>query len=53
MRVVECPACGETLSAADDTELADRLHRHMGETHGAQLDAQPYVEANAYDAMDS
>ena len=33
MRVVECDVCGETISAADDEELARRLKDHLSEEH--------------------
>ena len=33
MRVVECDTCGETISAADDDELAGRLKDHMESEH--------------------
>ena len=33
MRVVECDVCGETVTAADDEELARRLSDHLSEVH--------------------
>ena len=56
MRVVECNTCGETISAADDDELAGRLKDHMESEHDEELsedDAHQTVDKDAYDAMDS
>lgn len=56
MRVIECDECGETLSAANDEELARRLGAHLGQEHGRQLDEEELDELlveEAYDAMDS
>ena len=56
MRVVECDICGETVTAADDEELARRLAEHLSEAH-AQTPGEDSVTATidreAYDAMDS
>ena len=38
MRVVECDVCGETISAADDEELARRLKDHLSEEHDESPD---------------
>jgi predicted small metal-binding protein len=54
MRVIECDECGETLSASNDEELAERLAEHLREEHGmADADAAALVDREAYDAMDS
>jgi predicted small metal-binding protein len=56
MRVIECDECGETLSAANDEELARRLGEHLRKEHGRQLDDEELAELlaeEAYDAMDS
>jgi predicted small metal-binding protein len=56
MRVVECDTCGETISAADDEELAGRLKDHMESEHDQELsddDAHQTIDKEAYDAMDS
>jgi predicted small metal-binding protein len=56
MRVIECNECGETISAADDEELARRLAAHLEAEHGAELEGgevEDLVHEQAYDAMDS
>jgi predicted small metal-binding protein len=56
MRVIECNECGETISAADDNELANRLGSHLREAHDLERDHDELadlVEEEAYDAMDS
>ena len=56
MRVVECNICGETISAADDEELAGRVTAHLRSDHGESPDAEAIEEMvaeEAYDAMDS
>ena len=56
MRVIECNTCGETISAADDDELAGRLKDHMENEHDEEIsedDAHQTVDHGAYDAMDS
>ena len=56
MRVVECDTCGETISAADDDELAGRLKDHLESEHDDEVsldDAHQTVDREAYDAMDS
>jgi len=56
MRVVECDTCGETISAADDEELAGRLKDHHSSEHEEDLDedeAQQRIDREAYDATDS
>jgi predicted small metal-binding protein len=54
MRVIECDECGETLQAATDEELAERLQTHLREEHGKQdVDAEALVADEAYEAMDS
>ena len=56
MRVVECNTCGETISANDDDELANRLKDHMENEHDEEIsedDAHQTVDHGAYDAMDS
>jgi len=54
--VVECNICGETLSAADDEELARTLKNHLGDEHDETPDddeVHQTVDREAYDAMDS
>ena len=56
MRVVECDICGETISAANDPELAARVRAHLGSEHGQQPDdeqIETMIADEAYDAMDS
>jgi predicted small metal-binding protein len=56
MRVIECDECGETITAADDGELARRLGTHMRTEHDSELDAEELeelVDGEAYEAMDS
>ena len=56
MRVIECNECGETISAANDEELAPRLAEHLRSEHGQEQDADDIadvVHEQAYDAMDS
>ena len=56
MRVIECNECGETVSAANDEELARRLADHMTTEHGEALDeeeAADVIHEQAYDATDS
>jgi len=56
MRVVECDICGETISAANDEELAGRLKDHLTSEHDESPtddDVQTTVDREAYDAMDS
>jgi predicted small metal-binding protein len=55
MRVYDCDQCGETLSAANDAELLDCIHRHMATEH-PEADTEALdekVAAGAYDATDS
>ncbi|MEA2283292.1 MAG: hypothetical protein QOK21_3899 [Solirubrobacteraceae bacterium] len=56
MRTIECDVCGETVTAADDGELARRLGAHMRSEHEQDLDSDELAEvvaSEAYDAMDS
>jgi predicted small metal-binding protein len=56
MRVVECNICGETISAANDDELAARVREHLGTEHDQEPDDEEIrtmIEEEAYDAMDS
>ena len=56
MRVVECDICGETVTAADDEELARRLSDHLTEEHDespSEDDVMTTIDREAYDAMDS
>jgi hypothetical protein len=56
MRVIDCD-CGETLQAANDDDLADRVRAHVDEAHpDMQLDeqqARAMVADQAYEASDS
>ncbi len=56
MRVIECNECGETISAANDDELARHLAEHMRDEHDQQPDegeVTDLVHETAYDATDS
>ena len=56
MRVVECDICGETVTAANDEELAGRLSEHLTEVHDespSDDDVMTTIDREAYDAMDS
>jgi len=56
VRVVECDVCGETVTAADDEELAARLKDHLFDEHDQTADedaVRQTVDIEAYDAMDS
>jgi predicted small metal-binding protein len=56
MRVVECNICGETISAANDDELAGRVRDHLESEHDQEPDDEQIrtmIEEEAYDAMDS
>ena len=56
MRVIECNECGETISAANDEELARHLAKHLKSEHDEDADAEEIeelVEDQAYDATDS
>jgi predicted small metal-binding protein len=56
MRVVECDTCGETISAADDEELARRLSDHLTDEHDqtpGDDEVMVTIDREAYDAMDS
>ena len=56
MRVIECNECGETVSAANDEELARNLAQHLREEHDAEPDEEEIsdlVHEEAYDATDS
>jgi predicted small metal-binding protein len=56
VRVVECDICGETISAADDEELARRVREHLASEHDEQPDdeqIETMIREEAYDAMDS
>ena len=56
MRVIECNECGETISAANDEELASHLAEHLRSEHDGEPDddeVRDLVHEQAYDAMDS
>jgi predicted small metal-binding protein len=56
MRVIECNECGETISAANDDELAAHLAEHLRSEHEEAPDEHEVtdlVHEQAYDAMDS
>jgi hypothetical protein len=57
VRVIECNACGEVLSATGDEELVHRLREHLAREHpDAVLDeaaARELVAREAYEATDS
>jgi hypothetical protein len=55
MRTYDCDECGETLTGADDSELARAVSEHYSSEH-EPLDDERVAEllaAGAYDAMDS
>ena len=56
MRVIDCD-CGETLQAANDDDLANRVREHVDAAHpDMQLDEQQVrqmVTEQAYEASDS
>jgi predicted small metal-binding protein len=56
VRVVECDICGETISAANDEELARRVREHLESEHDQQPtdeQVEAMIREEAYDAMDS
>jgi predicted small metal-binding protein len=56
MRVIECNECGETVSAANDDELAHHLADHLRSEHELEPDEDEIsdlVHDEAYDATDS
>jgi predicted small metal-binding protein len=56
MRVIECNECGETVSAANDEELASRLTEHLRSEHDLEADREEVadlVHDEAYEATDS
>ena len=56
MRVIDCNQCGETLRAANDSELVRRLTAHYRDEHDEELDteeADELVHGDAYEATDS
>jgi hypothetical protein len=57
VRVIDCNECGETISAANDDELAKELTRHMESEHpDVEWDGEragELVSAQAYEATDS
>jgi predicted small metal-binding protein len=56
MRVIECNECGDTVSAANDAELARHLAEHLRSEHDIEPDEEEIadlVHDEAYDATDS
>ena len=56
MRVIECNECGDTVSAANDEELARHLAAHLKSEHGLEPEegeVEDQVHEQAYDATDS
>jgi predicted small metal-binding protein len=56
MRVIECNTCGETISAATDAELTERLRAHIEAEHGGSPegdDLAALVAEQGYEATDS
>jgi predicted small metal-binding protein len=56
MRVIECNECGETVSAANDEELARNLGEHLRSEHDLEPEDEEVtdlVHDEAYDATDS
>ena len=56
VRVIDCD-CGETLSAANDDDLAESVKKHLAEDHPDQKmsddEVRAFVGNKAYDASDS
>jgi predicted small metal-binding protein len=57
MRVIECNVCGETVAAATDDELLQRLRIHSEAQHAStpfdEAQARETIAREAYDASDS
>jgi predicted small metal-binding protein len=56
MRVIECNECGETVSAANDDELASKLEQHLRSEHDLEPEedeVKDLIHDEAYDATDS
>lgn len=57
MRVVECNVCGETVAAATDEELVERLRIHAEAEHSStafdESEAREMIAREAYTASDS
>jgi predicted small metal-binding protein len=56
MRVIECNECGDTVSGANDEELAAHLAAHLRSEHDEEPDMDEVadlVHEQAYDATDS
>jgi predicted small metal-binding protein len=57
MRVIECNFCGETISGANDDDLARNFQRHVEENHSdvefSEDQVRERVAGGAYDASDS
>jgi predicted small metal-binding protein len=56
MRVIECNECGDTVSAANDQELASHLSAHLRSEHDMEPDEEEVadlIHEQAYDATDS
>ena len=56
MRVIDCD-CGDTLTAANDDDLADCVKRHLEREHPDQQrsddEVRAFVADKAYSATDS
>jgi predicted small metal-binding protein len=56
-RVLECDACGEPLTAANDEELLRQMRMHAEAEHGEgtfdEERARATIASDAYDAGDS
>jgi hypothetical protein len=56
MRVIECNECGDTVTGANDEELAAHLTQHLRSEHDIEADGDEVadlVHEQAYDATDS
>jgi hypothetical protein len=55
--VIECNFCGETISGANDDDLARNFQRHVDENHSdtgfGEDQIRERVAGGAYDASDS
>jgi hypothetical protein len=55
MRVIDCDRCGETIVAANDSELRRNLQAHFVTEHEelSAEEADELIADEAYDATDS
>jgi predicted small metal-binding protein len=57
LQVIECNFCGETVSGANDDDLARNLSRHLEEQHAdagvTEDQVRGMIERESYQATDS